>query len=84
MSIGRSSELTTFIDQNKATLESTERNNAVKAEVVRDQEVKLRDAEQAGRHGRAVQQADGRKAICRSRGHCPAGPRHRSERSRSS
>ena len=35
------SELTTFIDQNKATIESTEQNNAIKAEVVRDQEVRL-------------------------------------------
>jgi delta 1-pyrroline-5-carboxylate dehydrogenase len=35
------SELTTFIDQNKATIESAEQNNAVKAEVVRDKEVRL-------------------------------------------
>jgi general secretion pathway protein D len=35
------SELNTFIDQNKATIESAEQNNAVKAEVVRDQEVRL-------------------------------------------
>jgi general secretion pathway protein D len=35
------SELTTFIDQNKATIESAEQNNAVKAEVVRDQEIRL-------------------------------------------
>jgi general secretion pathway protein D len=34
-------ELTTFIEQNKATIESAEQNNAVKAEVVRDQEVRL-------------------------------------------
>jgi general secretion pathway protein D len=34
-------ELTTFIDQNKATIENAEQNNSVKAEVVRDQEVRL-------------------------------------------
>lgn len=34
-------ELKTFIDQNKATIENTEQNNSVKAEVVRDQEVRL-------------------------------------------
>ncbi len=34
-------ELTTFIEQNKATLENTEQNNSIKAEVVRDQEVRL-------------------------------------------
>jgi general secretion pathway protein D len=35
------SELTTFIEQNKATIENAEQNNAIKAEVVRDQEVRL-------------------------------------------
>lgn len=35
------SELKTFIDQNKATIEAAEQNNAVKSEVVRDQEVRL-------------------------------------------
>lgn len=34
-------ELSTFVDQNKATIESLEQNNAIKAEVVREQEVKL-------------------------------------------
>jgi general secretion pathway protein D len=34
-------ELQTFIDQNKATIENAEQNNAVKAEVVRSQEVRL-------------------------------------------
>jgi general secretion pathway protein D len=33
-------ELQTFIDQNKATIENAEQNNAVKAEVVRGQEVR--------------------------------------------
>jgi general secretion pathway protein D len=35
------SELETFIKQNEATIEATEQNNAVKTEVVRDQEVRL-------------------------------------------
>jgi general secretion pathway protein D len=34
-------ELSTFIEQNNATIQNTEQNNAVKAEVVRDQEVRL-------------------------------------------
>jgi general secretion pathway protein D len=34
-------ELTTFIEQNKATIENKEQNDAVKADVVRDQEVRL-------------------------------------------
>jgi general secretion pathway protein D len=38
---GKVKELTTFIDQNKATIESTERNEAIKSGVVRDQEVNL-------------------------------------------
>jgi general secretion pathway protein D len=35
------SELSTFIDQNKATIEAAEQNDAVKADVVRDQAVRL-------------------------------------------
>src|SRR5439155_14037348 len=34
-------ELSTYIEQNKATIENAEQNNAIKAEVVRDQEVRL-------------------------------------------
>ena len=58
------SELTTFIDQNKATIENAEQNNAVKAEVVRDQEVrlqtqgKLAELDFSGRNLRVFETAD--------------------------